>query len=110
MACKQPQLQRCCKPWQWNYTYGRQAGTCNINAYYLSDPERYADHAKDVIKEDSLVLLEGADEVIIFYRTIYIYRFDVIPLPLVGDILFVYPRTSDVASIGSKRAIARGKF
>lgn len=43
-----------------------------MNAYYLSDPERYADHAKNVIKEDSLVCLDEADEVIVF-RILFIF-------------------------------------
>ncbi|KAL4141673.1 hypothetical protein QTP88_004265 [Uroleucon formosanum] len=52
--------QPCCKPWQWS-PYGGPAGTF-MNAYYLSEPQRYDNHAKNVVLEDSLVQVDEADK------------------------------------------------
>ncbi|XP_026823125.1 poly(A) RNA polymerase gld-2 homolog A-like [Rhopalosiphum maidis] len=52
--------QPCCKPWQWS-PYGGPAGTF-MNAYYLSEPQRYDNHAKNVILEDSLIKVDETDK------------------------------------------------
>lgn len=44
-----------------------------MNAYYLSEPQRYDNHAKNVVLEDSLVQVDEADKVIYL---IQYYHFD----------------------------------
>ncbi|VVC36753.1 PAP/25A-associated [Cinara cedri] len=52
--------QPCCKPLKWN-PFGGPTGTY-MNAFYLSEPGRYATHAKKVICDDSLVEMDETDE------------------------------------------------
>ncbi|XP_022165139.1 poly(A) RNA polymerase gld-2 homolog A-like [Myzus persicae] len=60
MAAMAAAHQPCCKPWQWS-PYGGPAGTF-MNAYYLSEPQRYDNHAKNVVLEDSLIQVDEADK------------------------------------------------
>lgn len=55
----------CCKHWQWKPYAGRSVQTF-MNKYYLSAPEMYESHAKDMTEEDSLIVLDDEDQVINF--------------------------------------------
>lgn len=55
----------CCKHWQWKPYAARPVQTF-MNKYYLSAPEMYDSHAKDVTEEDSLIVLDDGDQVINF--------------------------------------------
>ncbi|XP_050428104.1 poly(A) RNA polymerase gld-2 homolog A-like isoform X2 [Adelges cooleyi] len=50
----------CCKQWKWS-PFSGELGSYD-NAYYLSDPRRYAAHAKKIIIEDSRVIIDEEDK------------------------------------------------